>query len=329
MQACRFQKRGLLTARITLLALIATLGLFPTSSSAEFPDRPITLIVSSPAGDSADVSSRHLAKATEPFLKQPIAVVNKPGGGMTVGIAALATAKPDGYTIGALLTSPMVTIPHFIKLSYHPLKDIQPIMQFGILNFAMSVRGDSQFHTFKDLITYARQHPGVLTYGTVGPTTAQYIVIQQIAKEEKVEFVHVPFKGGGEILSALMGGHITAAATFIPSSMVRAKKIRLLALFGEQRTEDFPDVPTLRDLGYTVKVPYFVGIGAPKGVPEPILKRLEEAFSSGMKDPAFVQGLKAIPMPVKYRSSAEFSQFLTEGYEAFGKYIDELGLKKN
>lgn len=247
---------------------------------------------------------------------------------MTVGIAALATAKPDGYTIGALLTSPMVTIPYFMKLTYHPLKDIQPIMQYGILNFAMSVRGDSQFNTFKDLIAYARQYPGVLTYGTVGPTTAQYIVIEQIAKEEKAELVHVPFKGGGEMLTAVMGGHITAAATFIPSPMVRAKRVRLLALFGEQRDEEFPDIPTLRELGYTVKVPYFVGIGGPKGIPEPIVRKLDEAFSKAMKDPAFIQGMKSIPMPIKYRNSSDFSQFLAEGYEAVGKYIEELGLKK-
>lgn len=318
-----------LTLWISLLALFGVLFLFPLSGqTAEFPDRPITLIVSPPAGDSADVTARHLARAAEAILKQPIAVINRPGGGMTIGTAALASAKPDGYTIGAILTSPMVTVPYFMKLTYHPIKDIQPIIQYGILNFAFSVRGDSPFKTFKDVIAFAREHPGVLTYGTVGPTTAQYIIMEQIAKWEKVEMVHVPFKGGGEMLSAVLGGHITATGTFIPFPMVRANKIRLLALFGDQRLEDFPEIPTLRELGYNVKVPYFAGIGAPKGVPEPILKKLEDAFSKAMGDPAFIQGMKAVPMPIKYRNSADFSQFLAEGYEAVGKYIEELGLKK-
>ncbi|OGQ85098.1 MAG: hypothetical protein A3G40_01905 [Deltaproteobacteria bacterium RIFCSPLOWO2_12_FULL_57_22] len=330
MKSYVFTRVRSLTIGISLLALLGALFSFPLpGQAAEFPDRPITLIVSSPAGDSADVTARHLAKAAEPFLKQPITVLNKPGGGMTIGIAALVSAKPDGYTLGALLTSPLVTIPHFMKLTYHPLKDIQPIMQYGILNFAFSVIGDSPFKTFKEVIAFAREHPGVLTYGTVGPTTAQYLVVQEIAKEEKVELVHVPFKGGGEMLSAVLGRHITAAATFIPSPMVRANKIRLLALFGDQRLDDFPEIPLLRELGYKVKVPYFVGIGAPKGLPEPILKKLEDAFSKAMKDPAFIQGMKSIPMPIKYRNSSDFGQYLAEGYEAVGKYVEELRLKKN
>jgi len=319
-----------MTNQIAFLILFGTLCLFPLpGATAEFPDRPINLIVSMPAGDTADVSSRLLAKAAEATLKQPVVILNRPGGSGTIGHAAIAASKPDGYTIGTILTSPMVTIPYFMKLTYDPMKDLQPIMQYGILNFAVSVRGDSPFNTFKDLIAYAHKNPGVLTYGTVGPTSTQYILIQQVAKEEKAELVHVPFKGGGEIISATMGGHITVAATFFSPGQVRAKKVRLLALFGDQRLEDFPDIPTLLDLGYNVKAPFFAGIGAPKGLPGPILKKLEEAFSNGMKDPAFIQGMKSIEMPIKYRNAADFSRFLAENYEAIGKYIEQLGLKKN
>lgn len=314
------------TGLLTILGIL--FFLLSPAKAAEFPDRPINLIVGVPAGDSADVSSRLIAKTAESILKQPIVVVNRPGGGGAVGTAAIAAAKPDGYTLGTLLTSPMVSIPYFMKLTYHPMKDIQPIMQFGILNFAVSVRADSPFKTFKELIAYAREHPGVLTYGTIGPTSTQYILIQQIAKQEKAELVHVPFKGGGEAFSAALGGHITASAGFFSPGQVRAKKARLLALFGEQRIEDFPDVPTLREMGYDVKIPYFIGIGAPKGVPESALKKVEDAFTIGMKDPAFLQGMKSIEMPVRYRNAANFSQFLTESYEAVGDYIKELGPKK-
>lgn len=322
----RFSHSAFQLGVLTFLSVLSFI--LSPAIAAEFPDRPITLIVSMPAGDSADVSSRLIAKAAEAFLKQPVVVVNRPGGGGAVGTSAVAASKPDGYTIATLLTSPMVSIPYFMKLTYHPLKDLQPIMQFGVLNFAVSTRADSPFKTFKDLIAYAREHPGVLTYGTVGPTSTQYILIQQIAKQEKAELVHVPFKGGGEAFSAALGGHITASAGFFSPGQVRAKKARLLALFGEQRIADFPDVPTLRDLGYDVKIPYFIGIGAPKGIPESTLKKLEEAFSMGMKDQAFIQGMKSIEMPVKYRNALEFSQFLSESYEAVGNYIEELGLNK-
>ncbi len=313
---------------VFLILLIAPLSFPFVGQAAEFPDRPISLIVPMAAGDQADIACRPLAKAAETILRQPIAVMNRPGGGGTNGIASIAGAKPDGYTIGVTLTSPMVTLPHFIKLTYHPIKDIQPIMQFGILRFAVSVKGDSPFKTFKDLIAYAREHPGTVTYGTTGPNNTQYILIEQIAKQEKVVLVNVPFKGGAENFSAAVGGHITASAgNFIPAQ-VRAKKARLLALFSDERLEEFPDIPTLGELGYKIAVPYFAGIGAPKGVPEPILKKLEQAFSEGMKDPAFIQGMRSIEMPIKYRNSSDFTRFLSDGYEAMGKYIDELGLKK-
>lgn len=329
MRSCIIQFMRSLTIRIGLLALIGLVYPFLLlGQAAEFPDRPITLIVPMAAGDQADISTRAISKAAETNLKQPIAVINRPGGGGTIGTAALAGSKPDGYTIGTILTSPIVTIPHFIKLTYHPIKDFQSVMQFGILSFAVSVRADSPFKTFKDLMAYAREHPGVLTYGTTGPNNTQHILIQQIAKQEKAELVNVPFKGGSENFSAALGGHVTASAgNFIPAQ-VRAKKARLLALFGDERLEEFPDVPTLRELGYKIAVPYFVGIGAPKGVPETILKKLEEAFSKGMKDPAFIQGMKSLEMPIKYRNASDFSQFLSDGYEAMGKYIEELGLKK-
>lgn len=317
------------TLPLGLLAFLSVLFFIPSSArAAEYPERPITLIVGMPAGDSADVSTRLIAKTAEAILKQPIVVMNRPGGGGTVGTAAIASAKPDGYTLGTLLTSPMVSIPYFMKLTYHPQKDIQPVMQFGVLNFAVSVRADSPFKTFKDLIAYAREHPGVLTYGTVGPTSTQYILLQQIAKQEKADLVHVPFKGGSEAFTAALGGHITASAGFFSPGQVRAKKARLLALFGEQRVDAFPDVPTLRELGYDIKIPYFIGIGAPKGVPASTLKMLENAFTMGMKDPVFLQGMKSIEMPVKYRNAANFSQFLSESYEAVGQYVHELGLIK-
>jgi tripartite-type tricarboxylate transporter receptor subunit TctC len=306
-----------------ILASIVSLAM-----AADFPDRPITVIVGMPAGDSADTSTRNIARAAEAILKQPVVIVNRTGGGATVATAAIATAKPDGYTLGTLLTSPLVTMPHFMKLTYHPVKDIQPIVQFGILNFAVSVRAESSFKTFKEMMAFAKANPGVVTYGTVGPTSAQYILMEHIAKSENAELVHVPFKGGGEAFSAALGGHITASAGFFSPGQVRAKKVRLLALFGDQRIDDFPDVPTLKELGYDVRVPYFIGIGAPRGVPEPILKKLEDAFARGMKDPAFIQGMRTIEMPMKYRNSSEFSQFLSEGYDAVGHYIEDLGLKK-
>ena len=135
-------------ACIVLLSVLLVL-LAPVFAGAQtdFPNRPINLLVCMPAGGTADVSSRLIAKIGEKYLGQSVVIVNKLGGAGTVGTAAIAAAKPDGYTIGYLGTSPIVTVPHVAKLTYHPVKDLEPIMQYGASNFAVSVRGDSPFNS--------------------------------------------------------------------------------------------------------------------------------------------------------------------------------------
>jgi tripartite-type tricarboxylate transporter receptor subunit TctC len=310
---------------ISILCLLSLLLVPPVAQAqSDFPNKPITIVVGMVAGGTADLSSRWIGKIAEKYLGQPFAVVNKLGGAGTVGTAALASAKPDGYTLGTLLTSPMVTVPHVAKLTYHPVKDIDPIIQYGVLNFAVSVREDSPFKTFKEAMEYARKNPGVVTYGTAGTNSAQHIIMEGIAREEKVEVVHVPFKGGPEALAAAMGGHVSLAAGDFNASLVKGKKMRLLAMFLEEPWAEFPDVPTLKDLGYSVPIPYFVGLGAPKGVPEPIMKKLEEAFTKASKDPEFSSGMKTIGLPAYYRNRKDFSAFIALSFEQMGKSIQEL-----
>ncbi len=293
----------------------------------DFPNRPITLIVGMPAGGTADLSSRLLAKIAEKYLGQPVVIVNKVGGSGTVGTAAFTGAKPDGYTIGYLGTSSIMTVPHIAKLTYHPVKDIEPIIQYSVHNFAVSVRADSPFKTFKDAVDYARKNPGVVTYGTAGANSAQHILMEQIGHIENVEWVHIPFKGGPEALAAVMGGHATLAAGDLNASLVKANKLRLLVMFLEDRWAEFPDVPTLRDLRYPVPVPYIMGIGAPKGVPEPIMKRLEDAFTKAYNDPEFSAGMKTFYLSVYYRNRREFGDYIAKTFDQIGKFIQAMKKK--
>lgn len=310
---------------LVLLMITFTLVPGPVLGQSDFPNKPITVIVPMAPGGAADLTSRLIGKVAEKYLGQSVVVVNKTGGAGTVGTAALAAAKPDGYTLGTLVTSPIMTVPHVTKLTYHPVKDLEAIVQHSVLNFAVSVRSDSPFMTFKEIIEYARKNPGVVTYGTSGTNSAQHILMEQIARAEKVEWIQVPFKGGPEILSAMMGGHVSLAATDFSPSLYKAKKMRSLAMFLNERWSEHPDIPTLRELGYQVPVPYFVGVGAPKGVPEPIMKKLEDAFTKAYQDPEFSQGMKTIGLlPAFYRNRKDFSAFIAKSFEEMGKFIQEL-----
>lgn len=310
---------------LVLLMITFTLTRGLVQGQSDFPNKPLTVIVPMAPGGAADLTTRLIGKAAEKYLGQSVVVVNKTGGAGTVGTAALAAAKPDGYTLGTLVTSPLMTVPHVTKLTYHPVKDLEAIIQHSVLNFAVSVRSDSPFMSFKEIIEYARKNPGVVTYGTAGTNSAQHILMEQIAREEKVEWIQVPFKGGPEILSAMMGGHVSLAATDFSPSLYKANKMRSLAMFLNERWSEHPDIPTLKDLGYQVLVPYFVGVGAPKGVPEPVMKKLEDALTMAYRDPEFSQGMKTMGLlPAFYRNRKDFNAFIAKGFEEMGKNIQEL-----
>jgi len=317
-----------------LLCLVLTLFLAASGYAqelkiAKYPDRPITFIHPLPAGGGADILTRLLCKEVEKSLGQPIVIVNKPGGSLTIGAAALATSKPDGYTIGFTGASALLIVPFTDKVPYDPIKDFHQIMQWGAPNFGVTVKGDSPFKGFKDIVAYARQNPKKLTYGTTGQIGLHYLIMEQIARKEKVQFTQIPFKGGSEVEAALMGGHIHVAASEFSMAQIEAGNTRLLMLLREEHAAEYPKTPVLKDLGYgDIHAPMIQGIAAPKGIPDEIAKKLEEAFTKAMKEPAFIKGMKDVGYSVLYRSGKESSDYIAKNYEFFGKYLKELGLAK-
>jgi tripartite-type tricarboxylate transporter receptor subunit TctC len=281
-----------------------------------------------PAGNSSDLAVRFISKEAEKFLGQPITVVNKPGASGTIGAAALATAKPDGYTIGHLGSSGLFIVPYMENVPYHPVKDFTFIMQFGAFNMGVVVKADSQFKTFKDLIEYARQNPKKLTFGTNGTNSVQHILMDQICKREKVEMTHIPFKGGSEVENALLGGHVLCGVGDFSYSLVEAKLSRLVLILRQEISAEYPDVPSMKDLGYEFWEPAVLNVSAPKGLPEAMVRRLEDAFMKAMKEPGFIEGMKNIHMPVYFRNGKDLTSYVAYNYELWGRFLKERGLAK-
>jgi tripartite-type tricarboxylate transporter receptor subunit TctC len=315
---------GVILSLISLLSVTAS----AQEDAAKFPSRPITFISPLPPGASADLSLRLIAKEAEKFLGQPVVVLNKTGGTHAVGAAAIASAKPDGYTIGYTSTTPLVITPFLEKLPYDPLKDFQQIMQFGEVNFGVVVKGDSPFKTFKDIIEYGRQNPKKVTFGTGGATSIGRLTVEQVAKKEGVQFTHIPFKGSPETEAALLGGHISFSASGFNNAQLEAGETRLLLLFSEERRVAYPQVPILKDSGYYFPSPMFLNVAGPKGMPREIVKKLEDSFTRAMKEPAFIKGMKEIQLPIVYRNSQELTDYVARSYEVFSKLLKDLGLSK-
>ena len=312
-----------------LLFLVPTFVYPQEAEISQFPNRPITFIDPLPAGTPTDIAHRLIAKEAEKYLRQPIVVVNKPGGGTTIGMAAIAAAKPDGYTIGHSSVSGLLLIPHLEKLPYHPVKDFRQILQYSTYNMAAAVKSDSPFKTFKELIAYARQNPKKLTYGSLA-NGIQFFMLEQIAKKERVQFTHIPFKGTPEVETALMGGHILCGAGDFNYSLIEAGQIRYLLMLGKERSEEFPDVPSLKDLGYDdLPDPWYHGICGPKGIPDGIAKKLEEAFTKAMREPHFIEELKRlVRYHIVYRNSKDLGDYVAHNYEVFGKLVKEIKIAK-
>jgi len=277
---------------LVITLLCSPLGYPQESEIAKYPNRPITFIIPIPPGAGTDLACRLMVKEAEKFIGQPIIPLNKPGGSQTIAVAAIAASKPDGYTIGYTSHVATFLIPLTQKVPYHPIKDLKQIVQFGYMNVAVYVRGDSPFKSLEDIIAYARQNPKKLTYGSAGIGSFGHLAMEQIAKREGVQFTHLPFKGSPETQVALLGGNILVGTGDFTYPLLEAGQIRLLFLIAEHRSPEYPQTPILKDLGYNIAAPSFLNLAGPKDLPDEIVKKIEDAFTKAMKEPTFIKGMK-------------------------------------
>lgn len=270
---------------------------------------------------------RAMAESAAKTLGATIILDNKPGGG-TMGAIELVNAKPDGYTISQLPLG-VFRLPHMQKTQFDPLKDFTYIACLTGYTFGIVVRSDSQIHSIKDLVAYAKANPGKFSYGSTGNGTTPHLVVEQFAQRAGIELLHVPFKGNAEGMQAVLGGHVMALSDSTGwASAVEAGKCRLLATYGSKRTRRWANVPTLQDLGYNAVSDSPFGIGGPKGMDPAVVNRLQEAFKKSLEDPQVITLLERFDQPVIYLDSAGYARFAQETFAAEKATIERLGLSK-
>ncbi len=298
---------------------------------AEYPDRPITMLVNYGPGGGVDLSARALAKKAEKILGQPIVAMNKAGAGGNIGAAALAAAKPDGYTIGTLTFGPLTMAPHLFDLSYDPLKDFEYILPYSKHIYGPCVRADSPFKTLKDLVQFAKANPGKIKYSVMGLSIPNHFGMVYLAKAEGITWEPVVYKNTPEGVAACLGGHVDITSQNPPDvvSYIKAGRLRLLASFSDIRWKWVPEVPTALELGYKFAVESATVIAVPRGVPKQILSKLREAFKKTMEDPEFLEIMERIYVNVAYRTPEEFQKLVEVDYKNNEAIVLELGLHKS
>jgi tripartite-type tricarboxylate transporter receptor subunit TctC len=310
-------------------ALLAALALCGAAQAQEYPVKPVTLIVPWPAGGSTDIAMRAIADAAAKHLGQPIVVDNKAGGSGTVGPATMAAAaKPDGYTI-AQMPITVFRLPLMQKTTWDPLKDFTYVVHLTGYTFGVTANAESQFKTWADVVEYAKQNPGKVTYATPGAGTSLHIGMEQIAAKAGIKLTHVPFKGGAETNAAVLGGHTTLQADSSGwKPLVEAGRLRLLMIWTANRSKNWPETPTLRELGYPFVLDSPFGVAGPKGMDPKIVAKLHDAFKKAIDDPAVQEQLAKYDMVVNYKNTEDYRAFVPETVETERKALSDLGLAK-
>ena len=322
------QRRRLLQSAATL-AFPALASLSATHAQAQgFPARPIKLIVAFPAGGPTDITMRALAENASKILGQPVIIENKPGAGGTLPAQQLQTSPADGYTL-AQIPLGVFRLPYTTKINWDPVKDITYVLNVTGYAFGIVVPADSPFKTWADFVAYAKANPGRLTYGSTGTLTSPHLTTELVAQKANIELQHIPYKGSADLMLAVVGGQVMAAADstgFAPQ--VEAGKLRVLNTWGEKRLDKFPNAPTLKELGYDIVQNSPFGIGAPKGTPLDVVKRLHDAFKKAMEEPSYVTALGRYDMLPNYMGTADYAKFAQETFVKEKALVDKLGLGK-
>ena len=269
-------------------------GLSPRAAAQTFPTQPIRLICPWPPGGGADTQMRALAIAASKAFGQQVVIENRPGAVGTLGPTALLSARPDGYTLSQA-TNALYRQPFITRTPYDPAKDFTFVLGVTAFSFGLAVRAESPWKTLAAFVEHARANPGKVSFGTFGIGSPPHTAMDRIAARHRVELVHVPFKGTAEGMAALRGGHLDAIADgtgFAP--FVDAGTFRLLAVFGERRLRRWPDVPTLRELGYDIVETSPWGIIGPRGIEAPVVHILHDGFRKAMDDPEFLKVLDVL-----------------------------------
>ena len=311
-----------------LIASLITVAAIPAMAD-EFPTKPISLVIPWPAGGSTDLVGRSLVNAAKKFLGQPVIVENKPGAAGTVGASAILTRPPDGYTIGITSCNTVNIAYHMGKFDFHPVNDFTYIMRLCGYLYGVVVQAGSPWKTVQDFIKYARSNPQTISYGTSGVGSSGHLSMEEFASVTGMRLIHVPYRGGPECNTALLGGHVEAVSDSSGwASLVDAGKLRALVVYSEQRSPRFPEVPTAKEIGFDVVWPGPIAMFGPKGMPAPVVNKLHEVFKKAMDDPDYQAVLKKFDMPSLYLNSKDCGKDARENLDRIGKLVHKLGLEK-
>jgi len=319
------QRRHLLKALAATPALLAAPWV---RAQADYPNKPIRMIVPFGAGSTPDVFARTVAEKASQGLKQSIVIENRAGAGGNLGTDLVAKAAPDGYTIGASITGPLVNNSVlYKKMPYDPFKDLTPIT-FGVHQAnVLAVSPSLGVNTLKELMDLLRKNPGKYNYASIGVGSLSHLSIEMLKTLTSSFVVHVPYPTSPAAVTSVLAGdtHIISLAPLAVMPQVNAGKLKALAVSTAKRVPQIPNLPTLRESGIDMDGSAWIGIVAPAGTPAPIVDRLNREFVAAMRDPAINEKLKSLYMDAEPGTPQQFAAFMQAELKKWGPVIKRSG----
>jgi len=310
----------------TLLVMLLSLAL-PVAAQ-DYPSKPVRVIVPYAAGGNADIWARVLSQKLSDALKQPFVVENKAGANGGIGTDLVAKSPPDGYTLLAVASGPIVVNPVlYPKVPYDPVRDLAPVAQCVVYQYVLVTRADAPYKTIGDLVAAAKSNPGGLAYGSTGIGGGNHLAAELFGLATGARFNHVPYKGSAPALADLLGGQLAFMFDTVITSVphVRAAKLRAFAVSSAKRASSLPEVPTMQEAGFAgFDMSQWQGVLAPAGTPRPIVQRLSAEIGKAMRAPDVheriaVQGGNDI---VTGRPE-DFAALIRADLERYGKLVRE------
>jgi tripartite-type tricarboxylate transporter receptor subunit TctC len=309
-----------------LIVLILALAGCVAETDGEYPSQPITIIVPYAPGGGGDTFTRAIAVQAQEILDVKIFVENRTGGGATIGVGSVARSEADGYTLGFVSSSPVVVVPNFFDVPYDPATELTYLSRFVVSPYPVLVRGNSSFDSFQSLIDYGKANPGQLRWSTAGINGAPHIATEAALQQEGIQSAFVPMQGSTEVLAGLLGGTLDMGVMSDYAGPLAAGDVKLLAEIGPEPIEEFPDIPTYKQMGYPLAPTIFFGLAGPAGLPDEVIVAWESAMKTITESTAFKEVAHRLNGKVTYLGHEEFEALVMSDIESTRSALNTLGL---
>ena len=324
-----FSRRASLRLAAQLIALAGVPGV-ASAQSGTYPAKPVKLVIPYPPGGGTDITGRAMAQKLSEVLGQSVVIENKPGATGMIGAASVAKSAPDGYTVLFGAASEMaINASLFKNMTYDPRIDFEPVTLVATFPLVFIAPATTQ-QSLRELIDAARAKPDSVSYGSIGSGSPQHLAAELLSSMAQVKFLHIPYKGSGPLVQDAVGGHVAMAVSSVPPAvpLVRAGKLRALAVTSSLRSEALPDVPTMAELGFAgYEFNTWVGVALPKGTPKEIVERLRDGMVGALgagEVQATLRDQGAVPAGT---TAGQFRQFVLDEVAKSDRIVSQAGIQ--